>query len=162
MTATERRPWVVYLLAIVIAFATASVGGSLTDLGDWYQNLTQPDWKPADRWFGPVWTTIFTLIAVAGATAWLAAPSTAGRWRVVAVFAANLLLNVGWSALFFWIKRPDWSLLEVGFLWLSIVVMIAVCWPRSRLASVLLTPYLAWVTFAAVLNYNVVALNGPF
>ncbi|MEM1263862.1 MAG: TspO/MBR family protein [Pseudomonadota bacterium] len=162
MTATVRPPWVVYAAAVVIAFATAGIGGSLTELGDWYQALRQPDWKPADRWFGPVWTTIFALIAVAGARAWLTAPSAAARWRVTLVFATNLTLNVGWSALFFFIKRPDWSLLEVGFLWLSIVVMIAVCWPLSRLSSVLLTPYLAWVTFASVLNYSVVALNGPF
>ena len=162
MSTTAAPRWRVFAVALVLAFATAGTGGALTDLGAWYQALEQPPWKPTDAAFGPVWTTIFTLLAVAGALAWLGARDTAERRRVALVFAANGVLNVLWSGLFFFAKRPDYSLLEVGFLWLSIVIMIIVARKTSRLAGWLLVPYLVWVSFAAVLNYAVVDLNGPF
>ncbi|MEL7536730.1 MAG: TspO/MBR family protein [Pseudomonadota bacterium] len=157
-----QRGWLVYVIALVLAFGTASLGGAVTDLGDWYQNLEQPPWKPPDFAFGPVWTTIFALLAVAGALAWQRATTARQRRRIALAFAANGLLNVGWSFLFFYVKRPDWSVLEVGFLWLSIVIMIIVSRASSRLAGWLLVPYLVWVSFAAVLNYAVVERNAPF
>ena len=91
-----------------------------------------------------------------------AALPTAPDGRDIALFALNGFLNVTWSALFFRLKRPDWALAEVGLLWLSIVVLIVVIARHSKNASVLLAPYLAWVTFAAVLNLAIVQLNGPF
>ena len=154
--------WRVYALALLLAFATASLGGAVTDLGEWYRSLDQPDWKPADRWFGPVWTTIFLLIAVSGAMAWRGADSASERRQVLFVYALNGLLNVTWSFLFFFLHRPDWAVLEVGVLWLSIVAMQWVAWRASRLAAVLLAPYLLWVSFAAVLNFAVVQRNAPF
>ena len=162
MTATGATPWRVYVVAFIAAFATAALGGAVTDLGDWYRNLDQPPWKPPDLAFGPAWTTIFTLIALAGARAWTQASSSRLRRQILIAFGANAILNVTWSFLFFFRQRPDWALIEVGFLWLSIVLMLIVAGKASRLAGALLVPYLAWVSFAAVLNYAVVARNGPF
>jgi translocator protein len=71
------------------------------------------------------------------------------------------VLNVAWSVLFFRRQRPDWALLEVPLLWLSVLALIVLLWPRSRTASLLLIPYLAWVSFAAFLNYTIVQLNRP-
>jgi tryptophan-rich sensory protein len=81
---------------------------------------------------------------------------------VLAVFLINLCLNVLWSWLFFVQHRPDWSLVELYFLWASIVAMMVVSWRHSRLAAVLLVPYLAWVTTAGFLNQANIQLNGPF
>ena len=81
---------------------------------------------------------------------------------ILALFLVNAILNVGWSLLFFRLQRPDWALIEVAFLWLSIVALIVAIAPLSRLAAWLLAPYLAWVAFAAVLNFAIVRLNGPF
>ncbi len=162
MNVARRGGWQVFALALLAAFATASIGGSVTDLGDWYQNLVQPDWKPTDKAFGPVWTTIFTLIGVSAALAWRGAANTNERVKIVASYVANGALNVGWSFAFFKLHRPDWSLIEIVPLWLSIVVMMLVAWRSSKLAALLLVPYLAWVSFAGVLNKAVVDLNGPF
>jgi tryptophan-rich sensory protein len=157
-----RRKAMAALWAAIGAVLVAGVGGLLTELGPWYAALQQPPWKPPDLWFGPAWTLIFTLTAVAGARAWLAEPDTAARRRLVAAFGLNGVLNVLWSGLFFKLRRPDWALAEVGLLWLSIVLLIVVSARSDHVAAWLLLPYLAWVAFAAALNLAVVQLNGPF
>ena len=78
------------------------------------------------------------------------------------MFLLNGMANILWSPLFFKLRRPDWALWEVPFLWLSILVPIVLLFPISRTASLLLTPYLAWVSFAAFLNLTIVRLNPPF
>ena len=154
--------WRVWLLAFALSYATAGLGGALTDLGPWYFALRQPDWKPPDSAFGAIWTLIFSLCAVSAALAWQAARQPAERRRVGWLFGLNALLNVAWSALYFGLQRPDWALWEVGALWASIWALILGLWPLSRGASLALTPYLAWVTVAAFLNLATVQLNGPF
>jgi tryptophan-rich sensory protein len=72
------------------------------------------------------------------------------------------VLNILWSPLFFKLRRPDWALIEVPFLWLSILAPIVLLAPISRTASLLMAPYLVWVSFAAVLNLTIVQLNRPF
>ena len=153
------RPW---LLAFLLSYATAGIGGALTELGPWYYALRQPDWKPPDAAFGVVWTTIFTLCAISGALAWRAAETAAQRRRVLVLFGANALLNIVWSALYFKLQRPDWALIEVALLWLSILALIVGLWRLSRWASALLLPYLVWVSIASMLNLATVQLNGPF
>ena len=152
-------PW---LLAFALSYASAGIGGALTELGPWYYALRQPDWKPPDAAFGIVWSTIFTLCAISGALAWRAAEGAAQRRRVGLLFGANALLNIVWSALYFKLQRPDWALIEVALLWLSIVALIAGLWRLSRWASALLLPYLVWVSIASMLNLATVQLNGPF
>ena len=148
--------------ALVLSYATAGIGGALTELGPWYYALRQPGWKPPDAAFGVIWTTIFTLCAISGWLAWRAAAAPALRRRVGLLFGANAGLNIVWSALYFKLQRPDWALIEVVFLWPSIAALIVGLWRLSRLASALLLPYLAWVTVAAFLNLATVQLNGPF
>jgi tryptophan-rich sensory protein len=157
-----RRDALILSVAFVISFATAGIGGALTDLGPWYQALKQPDWKPPDAAFGVIWSTIFTLGAFSGWLAWRQAPMLRERLVVLAVFLINLCLNILWSWLFFVQHRPDWSLVELYFLWASIVAMMVVSWRHSRLAAVLFVPYLAWVTTAGFLNQANIQLNGPF
>src|SRR5262249_44598042 len=144
------------------AFAVAIVGALVTDLGSWYQSLREPPWKPPDWLFGPAWTLIFGLTAMAGVSAWINAPNRAVRRRLIALFAINGALNVLWSLLFFRLHRPDWALAEVVFLWLSIAALILVLGQFSKAGAWLLIPYIAWVTFAAFLNLAVVRLNYPF
>jgi tryptophan-rich sensory protein len=148
--------------AAALALAIAALGATMTDTGPWYQALRFPSWKPPDWLFGPAWTTIFALCALAAGRAWVHAPSLAYRARLLALFLGNGCLNVAWSALFFGLHRPDWAMTEVLLLWASIVVLVVYCWRASPFASVLLLPYLAWVTFASALNWTVVRLNAPF
>lgn len=153
------RRWVPVLVAAMAAFFVALVGGTVTDLGPWYQSLRKPAWQPPDWLFGPAWTLIFALTALAGLKAWQRAGDRASREWVIGLFALNGFLNIMWSVFFFRFKRPDWALLEVLLLWLSILLLIVFFWRLVRPASLLLMPYLAWVSFAATINLGVVLLN---
>ena len=163
-----RNLWKPVLAAALAAAGVSLLGGAATDLGPWYAQLEKPAWQPPDWLFGPAWTFIFAIIALAGVMAWRSTGRSfqrsryIQRRRLIGLFGLNALLNVGWSLLFFRLERPDWALAEVLLLWLSIVWLIVFLFPLSRLASGLLLPYLAWVTFAAVLNLSVVQLNAPF
>ena len=150
------------LLALLLSYATAGIGASLTELGPWYFALKHPPWKPPDAAFGVIWSTIFTLCAISGWLAWQAADTAALRRRVALLFGVNAVLNILWSWLYFKLQRPDWALFEVVFLWLSILALIMGLWRLSRWASLLLITYWVWVSIATVLNVQTVMLNGPF
>ena len=157
-----RRRWVPVAVAAVAATCVAALGAAATDIGPWYQRLHEPALKPPDWLFGPAWTLIYALTAVAGVLSWHNAGNADMRRRILLLFATNALLNVGWSELFFSARRPDWALIEVVPFWLSIVVLAAAVWPASRRASLVLLPYVAWVAFAGWLNLRVVQLNPSF
>jgi translocator protein len=156
-----------WLVALGLAFGVAAIGGGLTVLDDWYYNLEQPWFKPPDLLFGPAWTLLFILMAWSGVLAWRTAaedePSLrTRRSKLLMLWAFNGLANMGWSLLYFYLQRPDWALAEVVLLWLSIVLLIRHTSPYNKRAALLLWPYLAWVSFAAMLNLATVVLNGPF
>ncbi len=159
---SRSRLWVPVITAACAAILVATLGATMTDIGPWYQSLNKPSWQPPDWLFGPAWTIIFALAALSAIFAWRDARSDRDREWIITVFAINGTLNVLWSALFFRMHRPDWALMEVALLWLSILVPIIVFARYSKVASALLLPYLAWVTFAAFLNLEIVRLNGPF
>ena len=144
--------------AVVVGF----LGGLSTDIGPWYLALKEPPWKPPDFLFGPAWTLIYACAAIAGVIGWRRADSKARRAGMLWLFALNAFANVLWSLLFFRLRRPDWALIEVGFLWLTILFLIVYLARFSRPSAWLLAPYLAWVSFAAALNLAVVRLNSPF
>lgn len=149
-------------VATIAALVVAALGATITDLGPWYQGLQKPDWNPPDAAFPIVWTIIYALIWVSGITAWRAAPTSASAQWVISLFALNGFLNITWSLLFFRMQRPDWAMIELCFLWLSIMALIIYCGRFSRAAAAFLVPYLIWVTIAGALNWSVVQLNGPF
>lgn len=154
--------WLQIAVSIAWISAVSGLGRMLTDLGPWYQALKQPAWKPPDWSFGVIWTSIFVLIVIAGILAWRRASHPAQRVQILALFAVNSMLHVLWSFLFFTAKRPDWALVELAFLWLSIAALIATFWKISKTASLLLIPYISWVTTAGFLNWDNIRLNGPF
>jgi translocator protein len=159
----ERRSiWKPVGVAAAAALAVGILGGTLTDVGPWYQNLRKPSWQPPDWLFGPAWTVIFALAVVSAVSAWRNANDRRQRELTVGLFAMNGFFNVLWSTLFFAVQRPDWALIEVCVLWLTILLPIVTFWRISRTASLCLVPYLLWVTFAAYLNWTVVRLNAPF
>lgn len=148
-------------LAAAAAIFIALLGATITDLGDWYRQLAKPSWQPPDWLFGPAWTLIFALTAWSALRGWLRAPVAERAW-LIGLFFLNGFLNVLWSLLFFRAQRPDWALIEVVFLWLSIIWLMLAVGRHDRMAAWLLLPYLAWVAFAGYLNLTVVRLNAPF
>ncbi|HWF00998.1 MAG TPA: TspO/MBR family protein, partial [Caulobacteraceae bacterium] len=135
--------------AAAVVVAMLAVGGATTTVGDWYAGLDKPRWTPPNWLFAPAWTVILALAGWAGVLAWSHAASQAGRLLVVALFGVNAVLHLLWSPLFFNCRRPDWALVEVGALWLSVLALMVGLGAFSALIPVLLAPYLVWVAFAA-------------
>jgi translocator protein len=141
---------------------TLGSGAALTELGPWYRALHKPVWQPPDWLFGPAWTLIFALAASVAVVAWNSpAASLETRTTLLLAFVTNSVLNVLWSFLFFYLRHPDWALIEVGALWASIFVMMWAAKPGAGRVALLLLPYLAWVSFASILNLAIVRLNFP-
>lgn len=157
------RSWVLPVaVAAIAALVVAALGGTITELGPWYEGLHKPDWTPPRIAFPIVWTTIFALAAAAGVAAWRAAPNSRAADTLIGLFALNGFLNVLWSLLFFRLHRPDWAMAELVLLELSILALIVYCGRFSRLAAVLLVPYAIWVATAGALNWQVIQLNPAF
>lgn len=157
------RAWLFpMLIAAIIGLMVAVMGATVTQVGGWYHSLVQPRWAPADAAYGVAWTVVYAFTALAGVTGWTAMSRRSEREGLLGLFALSGFLNILWSMLFFKFHRPDWALIEVGILWLSIVALVLVIWRRSMTGAALLMPYLIWVTFAAYFDMVIVKLNGPF
>ena len=154
--------WTIAIIAAAWAIILGGAGGALTEIGQWYRNLNKPSWQPPDWLFGPAWTVILGLSAWSFYIAWMAAPTADDRIIVGALFAVNFVLHLLWSPLFFKLKRPDWALVENVFLWLSVLSLCLVLPRYDSLAGWLNVPYIAWVSFAMLLNWKIVQLNAPF
>lgn len=142
---------------LLLCFAAAAFG-SLFLPGEWYAQLRKPAWNPPNWIFGPVWTALYTLMAVAAWLVWIRGGFAAQRVPL-GLFLLQLLLNAAWSALFFGLHNPGLAFAEIVLLCLAIMGTLIAFWKAHRVAAVLLLPYLAWVTFAAVLNFTLWQLN---
>jgi translocator protein len=143
---------------VIFCIVLGVAGGALTKLSPWYYALRQPAWKPPDWAFGPVWTTIFICLSFAIAYAWEAGDSVQ-RSNIIWAVAANGVLNIAWSAIFFTFQKPKLALFELVLFWLSIATLIYVLGSVSKTSLFLLLPYIIWVTTAGALNYQIVRLN---
>jgi benzodiazapine receptor len=144
---------------IILCFGVSALGGlaAAPAIREWYEPLEKPSWTPPEWVFGPVWTLLYALMAVAGWLVW-----REGRSRIAALlFLLQLALNAAWPWLFFARQRPDWAFFDVVVLAIAIVATMAAFYRVRRRAAFLLVPYLAWVVFAATLNLAVWRLNPP-
>lgn len=148
--------------AVAWVLCVGAAGGLLTRIRPWREELRRPRLRPPERVFGPAWALLLALAGASAVFAWRAAPDDAARNLVIGLFVLNGALNVLWNVLFFTLRRPDRALIEIAFMWLSILAPVIVFWRFSETASLLLVPYLIWVSFASYLNYEVVRLNRPF
>ncbi len=159
MTTTRRRIFQGLALSgwILICFAAAALGG-LFPPDDWYAELRKPEWNPPAWIFGPVWTALYLMMAVAAWLVWREG-GWARRCRPLLIFLVQLGLNAAWSPLFFGWHRPGLAFVDIVLLWLAIIATLIAFRPVNRTAAWLLVPYLVWVTFAAVLNFRLWRLN---
>ena len=151
------RRWLLLAGWLLLCFTAASMGGLFMP-GEWYASLKKPSWNPPGWIFGPVWTALYTMMALAAWLVW-----RQGGWRKqrkpLLIFLAQLALNALWTPLFFGLHRPGLAFAEIVLLWLAIAATVTAFRPVSRVAAWLLAPYLAWVSFAAALNFTLWRLN---
>jgi tryptophan-rich sensory protein len=142
---------------LALSLAAAAVGGFFLP-GEWYAGLRKPSWNPPNWVFGPVWTALYTLMAVAAWLVWRRGGFRAQR-VALALYLLQLGLNALWTPLFFGLKSPGLAFAEIVLLWGALLATIVAFWKAQRFAATLLLPYLAWVTFATVLNFALWRLN---
>jgi tryptophan-rich sensory protein len=157
---SARRQGIGLALWIAACLGAGAVGGAFTApaIPTWYAGLIKPTFTPPDAVFGPVWTTLYLMMAVAAWLVWRRG-GWAGARLPLGLFIAQLAANAGWSVLFFGLKLPGVAFLEILLLW-ALILATALrfsCW--SRAASLLLAPYLGWVGYAGMLNYLLWRLN---
>jgi tryptophan-rich sensory protein len=157
MKVTKLVPLAGFLLA---SFSAAAVGGAATatSIRTWYPTLIKPVWNPPNWVFGPVWTLLYCLMAIAAWRVWQTGDTQFAR-RTFRWFAAQLSLNLLWSVLFFGLRSPGLAFAEVVIFWAMLVVMLRGFWRADRIAAALWAPYVAWVSFATVLNGTIWWLN---
>jgi tryptophan-rich sensory protein len=152
--------WISLLFWIGICFAVAGVSGrwTATEIPGWYRTLARPAIAPPNWLFGPVWTLLYAMMAVA---AWMVWESATSQWRTwgLALFVAQLALNFAWSLIFFRQHAIGVALVEVLFLWAAIGATTLVFHRVSPTAALLMAPYWTWVSFAALLNEEYWRLN---
>lgn len=142
---------------VLLCFAAASLGAVFMP-GEWYAALRKPAWNPPGWIFGPVWSALYTIMAVAAWLVWQRGGFAAHR-RPLGLFLTQLALNAAWTPLFFGLHLPGVAFAEILLLWLAIAWTLAAFWRVHRTAAWMLAPYLAWVSFAALLNFTLWRLN---
>ena len=148
------------VIAFVVCFGAAGLGNlaTMAQIPTWYQGISKPPWTPPDWIFGPVWSLLYGMMAIAAWLIWRKAGWSVGK-KPLLWFALQLALNSLWSILFFGLHSPGWALADIFLLWLAILMTMRAFWPVSTWAAMLLLPYFLWVSFASVLNATIWQMN---
>jgi len=152
--------WTLILGAVgcLAACMVAASSGAIFKPGAWYAGLRKPWWNPPNWLFPIAWSLLFLMMAAAGFLVW----REDGLGLPMLVWAGQLVLNSGWSAVFFGLRKLGWATIEAIVLWAAILACILLFAPISAAAAWLMVPYLAWVSFAVFLTYTMWRLNpGP-
>ncbi len=149
------------VVSIAVPVAVGILSGFATARGvaEWYPTLAKPAFTPPSWLFAPVWTALYLMMGFAAFLVWQWGLEAAGVRVALVAFLVQLALNGLWSLLFFGLRAPGAALVDIVLLWLAIAVTTWLFWRVVHVAAILLLPYLAWVTFAAVLNASIWSLN---
>ena len=154
------------MLRLIISIAVAQSAGLIgsiftrTELqSTWYATLQKPSFQPSDWIFAPVWITLYTLMGIAAFLVWRKGLSSKKIQLALMIFLVQLILNTLWTLLFFGLNWPLGGLVDIAILWIAILLTIITFKDISKPAAILLIPYILWVTFALVLNFEIWRLN---
>jgi len=149
------------VVSIVACLAAGAIGSIFTRsaVTTWYATLGKPAFSPPNWLFAPVWTLLYILMGIAAFLVWRKGLGNRQVRSALIVFLIQLILNTLWSVVFFGLESPLFGLVVISVLWVVILVTVIQFFKISRAASILLWPYLLWVTFAAVLNSSIWLLN---
>jgi tryptophan-rich sensory protein len=143
------------LLGFIVLTFLAPLAGAFTPPGAWYQTLNKPSWNPPPWIFGPVWTLLYLGMAVAAWLVW----KRGGQGQALRLYVVQLALNAAWTPVFFGAHQLGAAFIVIVCMWIAIFLTQRAFQAVSRPAGLLLVPYLAWVSFASVLNFTLWRLN---
>lgn len=152
--------WIGLVVFVLACLGAGGVGAMATtpEIDGWYKTIEKPTWNPPAFVFGPVWTTLFIMMGFAAWLVWQKDGFKAAALPLT-LFALQLILNVAWSWIFFGMHQLGWAFGEIVVLWVAITATMIAFFYHSKIAGALLIPYLAWVSFASVLNFVIWRLN---
>lgn len=153
---SKRRSMLVLGLFVLICFGVSAFGAQFQP-GEWYQQLLKSRLTPPNWVFGPVWAALYLAMAVAAWLVWRSA--TESRIVPLSLFGLQLFLNAIWSWLFFGLHEPGLAFIDIILAWCAIVATAVAFWKANTVAGVLFVPYIAWVSFAGYLNFEIWRLN---
>ena len=145
------------IIILSLGIGSGFIGGS--PQSQWYEQLVKPSFQPPSWVFGPAWTILYTLMGIAVALIWNMPADVVGRNKALKLFIYQLILNLVWTPLFFGLQRPDIALVIIIGMWGFIFLTIRAFYKLNKTAAYLLIPYIAWVSFATLLNTSIVYLN---
>ena len=147
------------LASIILCLGVGSLGSFFTvsEIASWYATLQKPFFSPPNYLFGPVWTILYILMGISLYLVWVAKKK--GKEKAMQLFLIQLALNFFWSIIFFGLHSPEVAFVEIIAMWIFIYLTIKAFSGISKTAAYLLYPYLAWVSFATILNLSIVLLN---
>lgn len=155
------KHWLKLLVSLALP-QVAGLSGALfteTGVGSWYRQLVKPSWNPPGWVFGPVWTTLYILMGIALFLVWKGDAAPSVKRPAIALWMAQLVLNFLWTLIFFGAQEIGWALVEIIVLWVTILLTLFSFARINKTASWLMVPYLAWVSFAAILTATIWRLN---
>lgn len=147
------------IVAVVAFLGGLATSSSVTT---WYPTLNQPSFSPPDWVFGPVWSALYVMMAIAAWMIWRRRQESTRKDAIhffIVVFALQLALNLAWSFIFFGLRSPMWAFVEICVLWVAIAFTVFLGFKQNKWSGYLLLPYLAWASFALVLNFEFMRLN---
>ena len=152
---------IAFLINLALTLSVGYLGMLFTQeaVNTWYTTLAKPTFNPPNWIFAPVWTLIFILMALAASIIWQKRISITHFPRTSAVYLIQLVLNVLWSFLFFYRHEIGMALIEILILLAVVIVNAQVFYKIDKTAGLLFLPYILWLAFATVLNYNIFILN---
>lgn len=153
-------PWLKLVISLGLTMGLGLLGGLFTapEINDWYAGLQKPSFNPPNAIFAPVWTFLYALMGISFFLVWKQ-PVSHKRNRALVLFAVQFVFNFCWSIIFFQLHAIGWALVEIILLWILVLATITSFVKLSRIAAILLVPYLAWVSFATVLTACIYQLN---
>lgn len=146
--------WTIFFILLIASFG-AGATGALFPTGNWYAQLSKPSWTPRNWMFPVVWTTLYILMAYAGARV----ASKEGGEIALALWSMQIAFNTLWTPVFFGLRRMKAGLIVLAALWISVLAMTVAMWSVDWIAGIVMVPYLIWVSVAGALNASLIKLN---
>jgi len=151
----KRVNWKVFIVCVLVVYSVALIGSIFTSQStnsSWYDSI-KPAITPPNYVFPIAWNILFILIIFSLYFSWTEAKKIKEKKKIIILFGINFILNILWSVFYFGMRNPSLAFIEIIFLWASILLLVLGIYKTSKKASMLLLPYLLWVSFAGVLNY---------
>jgi len=152
---------VAFIINLAITLSVGALGAFATakSVKTWYPTLNKPAFNPPDWLFAPVWTSLYILIGIAAYLVWIRRDKIVHFPRTVAIYSIQLILNLAWSFIFFYLREIGFALAEILVLLIIIIINALVFYKINKWAGLIFIPYILWVSFAALLTFNIFILN---